>query len=347
MNKKAMIAMSGGVDSSVAAYLIKEKNYKAAGATLKLYLPDGIDKSEDVEDAKKVAARLGMEHYTFDMREEFKEQVIARFIDAYENGLTPNPCVFCNRHIKFDMLLDCANELGYEYIVTGHYSQIVEENGRFLLKKGLDPTKDQSYVLYLLTQRQLSHTLFPLGSMSKAEAREIAQREGFINARKKDSQDICFVPDGKYAEFIEEYCNKTYPKGKFVDRDGNILGEHKGIIRYTIGQRKGLGLALPQPMYVCSTSLEDNTVILGYNDDLFSKSLDATDINLIAYDKLNAPIKVNAKIRYSQKEQPATVWQTAENSLHIEFDEPQRAITKGQSVVLYDDDYVVGGGIIA
>ena len=346
MNKKAMIAMSGGVDSSVAAYLIKEKNYEAAGATLKLYLPDGTDKSEDVEDAKKVAARLGMEHYTFDMREEFKEQVIARFIDAYENGLTPNPCVFCNRHIKFDMLLDCANELGYEYIVTGHYSQIVEENGRFLLKKGLDPTKDQSYVLYPLTQRQLSHTLFPLGSMSKAEAREIAQREGFINARKKDSQDICFVPDGKYAAFIEDYCKKTYPCGTFVDFEGNVLGEHKGLIRYTIGQRKGLGLALPKPMYVCSVSPENNTVILGDNIDLFSNSLDATDINLISYDSISSSIRAKAKVRYSQKEQNATIWQTDENTLHIEFDEPQRAITPGQSVVIYDGDYVIGGGII-
>ncbi len=353
MNKKAMIAMSGGVDSSVAAYLIKQQGFDAIGVTLRLYNNDdaGIDDKtccslDDVEDAASVAYRLGMKHYAFNMREDFKNEVIDRFISAYENGLTPNPCIDCNRYIKFNKLLRRAEVLGYDYVVTGHYAQIVEENGRYLLKKGFDHTKDQSYVLYSLTQKQLKHTLLPLGGMSKAQVREIAEENGFVNAHKRDSQDICFVPDGDYAGFIERYSGKTYPNGDFVDLEGNVLGEHKGIIRYTRGQRKGLGLALPQPMYVCRTDLEENKVILGLNDDLFSKELDADDINLIAYDKLDAPIRVEAKVRYSQSAQPATVWQTADDRLHIEFDEPQRAITKGQAVVMYDGDVVVGGGRI-
>lgn len=345
--------MSGGVDSSVAAYLIKKQGYDAIGVTLKLFDNDdaGIrEKSccslEDVEDAKSVARRLGMEHYTFNFKEDFKDTVIRRFIDAYENGRTPNPCIDCNRFIKFKRLLERANQLDYDYVVTGHYSRIEEENGRYLLKKGLDESKDQSYVLYSLTQEQLSHTLLPLGAMHKSDVRDIALEQGFVNAKKHDSQDICFVPDGDYAAFIERYGNKKYPCGNFVDLDGNILGTHKGIIRYTVGQRKGLGLSLPKPMYVCSTCMEDNTVILGDNADLFSKSVDADDINLIACDRIDSPIKVNAKIRYSQHEQPAKVWQTGDNAIHLEFDEPQRAVTKGQAVVMYDGDTVVGGGTI-
>lgn len=353
MNKKAMIAMSGGVDSSVAAYLMKQQGYDAIGVTLRLYDNEdaGIDDKtccslDDVEDAASVAYRLGMKHYVFNFRDDFKSEVIDRFIDAYENGRTPNPCIDCNRYIKFKRLLERAAQLDYDYVVTGHYAQVVEENGRFLLKKGFDHTKDQSYVLYSLTQEQLKHTILPLGGMSKAQVREIAEANGFINAHKSDSQDICFVPDGDYAGFIERYSGRTYPNGEFVDLEGNVLGEHKGIIRYTRGQRKGLGLALPQPMYVCRTDLLENKVILGLNDDLFSKELDADDINLIACDKIDAPIRVEAKVRYSQSAQSATVWQTGEDRLHIEFDEPQRAITKGQAVVMYDGDTVVGGGRI-
>lgn len=345
--------MSGGVDSSVAAYLIKQQGFEAIGVTLRLYDNEdaGIDDKtccslDDVEDAASVAYRLGMKHYAFNMRSDFKNEVIDRFISAYENGATPNPCIDCNRYIKFNKLLRRAEVLGYDYVVTGHYAQIAEENGRFLLKKGFDHTKDQSYVLYSLTQNQLKHTLLPLGGMSKAQVRQIAEENGFINAHKRDSQDICFVPDGDYAGFIERYSGKTYPNGEFVDMEGNVLGEHKGIIRYTRGQRKGLGLALPQPMYVCHTDLEENKVILGLNDDLFSKELDADDINLITCDRIDAPIRVEAKVRYSQSAQPATVWQTDDDRLHIEFDEPQRAITKGQAVVMYDGDIVVGGGRI-
>lgn len=350
MNKKAMIAMSGGVDSSVAAYLIKNNGYDVIGATMRLF-DDNNDESsccslDDVNDAKAVARSMGIEHYTFDFKDDFKEEVIKRFINAYENGRTPNPCIDCNRYIKFKRLLECAKQLDYDYVVTGHYATVFENNGRFFIRKGHDVSKDQSYVLYSLSQQQLAHTILPLGEYSKESVREIAHEQGFINAKKHDSQDICFVPDGDYASFIERSTGKSYSDGDFVDMEGNILGRHKGIIHYTRGQRKGLGLALPKPMYVCRTELDTNRVVLGDNEDLFSKSLDAENINLMIADRLNEPINVTAKIRYSQSEQPATVWQTDDDRLHIEFNEPQRAITKGQAVVLYIDDTVIGGGVI-
>ncbi len=345
--------MSGGVDSSAAAYLMKEKGYDIIGVTLKLFDNDDAGIREktccslsDVEDAKSVAKRLGIRHYTFNFKDDFRENVIGRFICAYEQCRTPNPCIDCNRYIKFQKLGSRARELDCDYVATGHYARIEKENGRFLLKRGIDPRKDQSYVLYSLTQEQLAHTLFPLGGMTKDEVRKIAEEQGFINAKKRDSQDICFVPDGDYASFIERYTGKSYPNGNFVDMDGNILGEHKGLIRYTIGQRKGLGLALPKPMYVCRIDTDRNEVVLGDDADLFSKSLDAYDINLIAADRLDAPINVAAKTRYSQKLASTRVWQTGEDSIHVEFDEPQRAITPGQAVVLYDGDTVVGGGVI-
>ncbi len=345
--------MSGGVDSSVAAYIIKNRGYDVTGVTLRLFDNEDIARTEksccslsDVEDAKSVARRLGIEHYTFNFKDDFKSQVIDRFVDAYEHCKTPNPCIDCNRYIKFKRLAERARELDCEYVATGHYARITEENGRFLLKKGLDSTKDQSYVLYSLTQTQLRHTLFPLGGLSKNEVRDIAKEQGFINAQKHDSQDICFVPDGDYAAFIERCTKKVYPNGNFVDLEGNVLGEHKGLIRYTIGQRKGLGLALPKPMYVCGVCPERNTVVLGDNADLFKRELDAENINLIAADRLDAPIRVEAKIRYSQSAMPATVWQTDRDRIHVEFDEPQRAITGGQAVVLYDGETVVGGGTI-
>lgn len=353
MKNKAIIAMSGGVDSSVAAYIIKEQGFDTIGVTLRLFTNEdaGIcEKSccslSDIEDARTVARRLGMEHYVFNFNDDFKTHVIDRFIDAYENGRTPNPCIDCNRFIKFRRLLQRAQELEYDYVVTGHYARIAKENGRYVLKKGLDTKKDQTYVLYSLTQEQLAHTILPLGELTKPQVREIAREQGFINARKHDSQDICFVPDGDYAEFIEQYTGKNYPCGDFVDLDGNVLGTHKGVIRYTRGQRKGLGLALPKPMYVCRTELDKNLVVLGDNDDLFSTSLDAADINLMAVERLDAPIRVQAKIRYSQSASDATVWQTADDRIHVEFDVPQRAITRGQAVVLYDGDTVVGGGVI-
>lgn len=347
------MGMSGGVDSSVAAYLIKSRGYETIGVTLRLYdgdfPPEGAKTCcslDDVEDAQSVAARMGIKHYTFNFKDDFEKEVIGRFIDAYEHCRTPNPCIECNKHIKFKKMIDRALQLDYDYVVTGHYARIAEENGRWLLKKGLDTSKDQSYVLYGMTQKQLQHTLLPIGEMTKKDVRALAEEQGFINAKKRDSQDICFVPDGDYAGFIERHCGRTYESGSFVDKEGNVLGTHKGLIHYTVGQRKGLGLALPRPMYVCSLCPENNTVILGYNDDLFSKTLDANDINLIVCDKLDAPIRVSAKVRYSQQAQPATVWQTGDDEIHVEFDEPQRAITSGQAVVMYDGDTVVGGGTI-
>ena len=352
---KALIAMSGGVDSSVAALLIKNSGYTATGITMKLYDNDdiGVKKEntccsvDDIADARSVCNKLSIPYYVFNFRESFNEQVIERFISAYENGATPNPCIDCNRYIKFERLMQRMKELEMDYVVTGHYARIEkdEKSGRYLLKKAVDDTKDQSYVLYSLTQEQLRHTLFPLGTLNKNEVRKIAEENGFINAQKHDSQDICFVPDGKYAEFIEGYTGKKYEHGEFIDQDGNVLGEHKGIIRYTIGQRKGLGLALPEPMYVCKKDLENNKVILGKNKDLFSKELIAEDINLISVEELKEPVRVCAKVRYNQKAQPAVAEQIG-NRLHVVFDEPQRAICKGQAVVLYDGDVVIGGGTI-
>lgn len=339
---KILIAMSGGVDSSAAAYIVKNTYGDAAGVTLKLTDRE----TSDIEDAKKTASLAGIKHYVLDYRESFKKFVIDQFVKTYQMGGTPNPCIVCNKYIKFGLLHQSALELGFDTIATGHYAVIEEQNGRFLLKKAADLTKDQSYVLYSLSQEQLSRTLFPLGNLTKAKVRELASESGFVNASKKDSQDICFVPDGDYAKFIESYTGKSFKHGNFVDSSGNILGEHKGIIRYTIGQRKGLGLSFDSPRYVCSKCAQSNTVVLGKEPELFSKALDATDLNLISYDKLNSPIRIKAKTRYKQTEQWALLTQTSDTEAHIEFDEPQRAITSGQSVVFYDGEYVVGGGII-
>ena len=355
MNKKALVAMSGGVDSSVTALLMKQNGYDCMGVTMKLFSNEEVNirdntccSLDDVEDARSVAHTLGMPYHVFNFSDKFAQCVIEKFIDAYENGRTPNPCIDCNRYLKFDKLYQRAKELGYDYIATGHYARVEfsEEHGRFLLKKAVDPGKDQSYVLYSLTGEQLSHTVFPLGTLTKNEVREIAEKHGFVNARKHDSQDICFVTSGKYSDFIEGYTGRTYPEGNFVDKDGNILGRHKGIIRYTVGQRKGLGLALPHPMYVIKVDTLSNTVALGENEDLFSKTVTADNINLISVDNIYKPMRVKAKVRYSQPEQWATAVQTDENTITLEFDEPQRAITQGQALVLYDGDIVVGGGTI-
>lgn len=356
MGKKALIAMSGGVDSSVAAYLMKEAGYDCTGVTMKLFQNEevGIPRDhsccslDDVEDARNVAFHLGMPFHVFNFSDRFEECVIRRFVDAYESGSTPNPCIDCNRFLKFDKLYDRAKELSCDFIVTGHYARIEkdEASGRYLLKKAVDDSKDQSYVLYTMTQDQLAHTQFPLGGMEKTETREIAEEQNFINAKKHDSQDICFVQEGSYADFIEGYTGKEFPEGDFVDLEGKVLGKHKGIIRYTIGQRKGLGLAVPEPVYVCRLDMDHNKVILGKNEDLFSKTLIANDINLISVSEIKEPMRVKAKVRYRQKEQWASVTQEDADTLRVEFDEPQRAITMGQAVVLYDGDSVVGGGTI-
>ena len=356
MIKKALIAMSGGVDSSVAAYLMQQRGFDCTGITLKLFDSDtGLEAGEktccsldDIEDARSVCRRLEIPHFVYNFKDSFSENVIARFIRAYETGCTPNPCIDCNRYIKFDKLIRRAEELGFDCVVTGHYARVGydETTGRWLLKKALDLSKDQSYVLYSLTQRQLSRTMFPLGEMTKDETRKLAEQTGFVNARKHDSQDICFVPDGDYAGFIERYTGKTYPCGDFVDQTGNTLGEHKGIIRYTVGQRKGLGLALPHPMYVKEKNLAENKVVLCDNEALFSTELFAEDLNLISVEKLTGPLRVNARVRYNQKEQPATVYAAGDNAIRVVFDEPQRAVAKGQAVVLYQGDSVVGGATI-
>lgn len=353
--KKAMIAMSGGVDSSVAAYLTVRDGYESIGVTMKLFDNDIEPSSEktccsidDVNDARSVADKLGIPYYVFNYTDNFKLQVITRFVEAYRNGRTPNPCIDCNRYIKFDQLMHRAKELRFDYVVTGHYAitEYDEKSGRYLLKKAVDESKDQSYVLYSLTQEQLKHIIFPLGKMTKSEARELAEKQGFVNARKHDSQDICFVPDGNYAKFIEEWCGLKFDDGNFVDTDGNFIAKHKGIINYTIGQRKGLGIAAKAPYYVVSKNLASNEVVLGANEDLFSDTLTAADVNFISIEKLDAPMRVKAKVRYKQKETDAVIAPLDDGRVSVKFDVSQRAIAPGQAVVFYDGDIVVGGGTI-
>ncbi len=345
MSKKALIAMSGGVDSSVAALLMKKAGYECVGAMMRLW---GGANVQDEQDAAAVAARLGIPFHVFDFSEEFKSRVISKFIKTYENGATPNPCLDCNRYLKFGALYEKARALGCEYIATGHYAVCVQDGGtgRYVLKKAADPGKDQSYVLYSLSQEVLSHCVFPLGAYTKSEIREIARENGFVNYRKKESQDICFVPDGDYAAFIEKESGRCYPPGDFVTTNGETVGRHNGIIRYTIGQRKGLGVSYRVPLYVCKKDIAGNRVILTEGSELFSKEVAAGDINLVSVDRIEDGMRVLARTRYNMKEQPAAAFQTGENTIKVIFDEPQRAATPGQALVLYSGDTVVGGGTI-
>lgn len=354
MKKKVLVAMSGGVDSSVAAYLLKEAGYECIGCTMKLYGNEDIGLSKghtccslsDVEDARSVAYRLGMPYYVFNFTRDFKEKVIDRFVDAYLEGKTPNPCIDCNRYMKFDLLYERARVLGCDYIATGHYARVEEKDGKFFLKKGLDDSKDQSYVLYQFNQEHLAHTLFPVGNLSKAEVRKIAEENGFLNASKPDSQDICFVPDGDYARVIRSYTDKTVPMGEFKDKTGKSYGKHKGIIHYTIGQRKGLGISNTEPLFVCKIDAESGDVIVGKSEELFSDRCRITDFKLISDEEFTAPIDCYAKIRYAHKGCKAKAFPISEGEAEIIFDEPQRAVTPGQRVVLYDNDVVLGGGTI-
>lgn len=352
---KVMIAMSGGVDSAVTAHLVSRLGYEVIGATMNLYCPgkerhpdeNGIMIGDDIEDAKAVARRIGIPHVVLNYEEDFKRIVVDSFVDAYERAKTPNPCIVCNQALKFGKMIDALSMHGADMLATGHYARIERDsNGRCLLRRAVDLSKDQSYVLYMLTQNQLSRVLFPLGEYTKAQVREIAAEMGFVNAHKGDSQDICFIPDGDYAGFIERYRGAVYPEGDFINTNGEILGRHRGIIHYTIGQRKGLGIALGHPAFVCRKDAVANTVTLSDNASLFSNVVFSKNINWIPFNTLQQPLRVQAKIRYNMQAQPATVEQIDTDLVRVVFDQPQRAITPGQSAVFYDDEYVIGGGII-
>ena len=356
MAEKVLVAMSGGVDSSVAAYLLQQQGYACIGVTMRLYENEtaGIPRGhtccslDDVEDARAVAYDLGMPYYVLNFTEEFDEKVIRKFVQVYQNGGTPNPCIDCNRYLKFDHLLNRARELGCDYIATGHYVQRwQDENGRWGLRKNDDPGKDQSYVLYSLTQDQLAHTLFPLGGMHKDAVRAIAEEQGLCNARKHDSQDICFVPDGDYAAFVERHTGRLCPPGDILDEAGRVLGRHAGYIRYTVGQRRGLGVAAPQPLYVRGVCPAQNIVTVAGADALYTDTVEARGLNWIACDALGEqPVRLQAKLRYRQPAQWVAAWQTGPDTLRVRFDAPQRAPAPGQALVLYDGATVVGGGVL-
>ncbi|MBO5360548.1 MAG: tRNA 2-thiouridine(34) synthase MnmA [Clostridia bacterium] len=339
------VAMSGGVDSSVAALLVRQEGFDTLGVTMRAFEGAPV---RDEEDAAAVAAKLGFGHITVDLCDEFRRTVMEYFAESYIAGETPNPCVYCNKVIKFGALYNSVREYGCEMIATGHYARINKNDpsGRILLERAAFKEKDQSYVLWQLSQAQLAGAMFPLGGYTKQQVRDIAAENGFVSSDRPDSQDICFVPDGCYREFIESFTGKKFMPGEFVGTDGKVWGTHKGLIGYTVGQRKGLGISAPAPLFVVRKSVQENRVYLGSGDELFSKRADAREINLIAVERIESSLRVTAKTRYSQKEVDATVFQTGESTLTVEFDEPQRAVTPGQSLVLYSGDTVVGGGII-
>ena len=339
------MGMSGGVDSSVAAWLLQSRGFAVTGATMKLF-ETGCTAGDDVADARQVAQRLGIPHHVYDFSSDFRTRVMDRFADCYRCGLTPNPCIECNRHLKFARMLRQAEEEGMYYVGTGHYARKTRSGDRWLLQKGVDADKDQSYFLYHMTQHYLEHFQLPLGELTKTEVRAIAEEQGFLNARKKDSQDICFVPDGDYGAFLTQYTGEVCNNGNYVNSTGEILGTHRGHIHYTIGQRKGLELAMGRRVYVTGKDVERNLVYIGENEDLFSDALEANDINLIAMDAIRGPLRCAARIRHSRQEAPCTVEQTGEDTILVRFDQPQRAICPGQAVVLYDGDTVLGGGTI-
>jgi len=345
---KVIIGMSGGVDSSVAAAVLLEQGYDVIGVTMKLWNGEQTDGGccslSAVNDARRVADKLNIPYYVMNFEADFNKYVINNFIDEYKNGRTPNPCIACNKYIKFDALLEKSKAIGADYVATGHYAKISNNNGVFSLERAADEKKDQTYFLYSMTQYQLAHTLMPLYDITKDKTREMAEKLGLAVANKPDSQEICFVPDGDYARFIEETAGVS-PVGNFVDESGNVVGQHKGIIHYTVGQRKGLGIALNRPVYVTKIDTQTNTVILGGDGMQLSDTLTASNVSYIPFEKLEGSIKCTAKIRYNTKDAPCEIFPT-DNGVKVVFDQPQRAITPGQAVVFYEGNTVLGGGII-
>ncbi len=351
--KKALIAMSGGVDSSVAAKIMSDRGYLCIGCTMKLFhdAKDSLQTdscqtaAEETNDAEQIAKRLGIPFFVCDLIDYFDEKVCKPFISEYTHGKTPNPCVICNRYLKFGRLSEKADELQCDTLVTGHYARIIQNGSGYELKKALDQTKDQSYVLYSLTQEQLGRIVFPLGELTKREVRKVAEDSGFLNADRPDSQDICFIPDGDYAGYIERVLGKQFPPGDFINPEGKVLGHHKGIIHYTVGQRRGLGVSASSPLYVRSINIENNTVMLVEESGLMVRTVVADDVNIISGRVLEHPVRAEVKLRYRQPQLPALVRQE-EDKLIILFDRPLRAPAPGQAAVVYQGDTVIGGGTI-
>lgn len=357
MSRKVVVGMSGGVDSSVAAWLLKEQGYDVIGVTMQIWQDEDTEVQEAeggccglsaVDDARRVAMDLGIPYYVMNFKEEFRKNVMDYFVGEYVEGRTPNPCIACNRHVKWESLLRRSIAIGADYIATGHYAQIDRlPGGRYSLKTSVTAAKDQTYALYNLTQEQLSHTLMPVGSYHKEEIRDMAERLGLPVAHKPDSQEICFIPDHDYASFIEEYTGRELPPGNFVDLDGNVLGRHRGITHYTVGQRKGLNLSMGRPVFVVEIRPETNEVVIGDNQDVFTNVLRCGKLNWMAVDGLHGKsMDVLAKIRYSHKGSPCTIREIGNDMVECRFHEPVRAVTPGQAVVFYDGDYVAGGGTI-